>query len=178
MQGPLPLELLSFNHSIQLYRSFIKAIKKKKERKEKLPSLQWAAKKTHSGSNIGGNHLHAKYPGALCTWLIFLPWSKFTNVGACGGLRMGKANGSLRHCRFTMPDKGLRGTRETREEVADVSMARMLGEAVVGSQRPLQDAIHALFLMEWGEELYGTGEEKVHFIQRRKAHSSDVSTPH
>ena len=73
MQGSLPLELLTSNRSIQLYSSFIKAINKKerkkgKEKKEKLPSFQRSAKKTHSGSNIGTDHLHRKYPVTLCTW--------------------------------------------------------------------------------------------------------------
>lgn len=101
MQGPLPPELLSSSYSIQLYRSFIKAIKEKKKRKEKLPSLQWRAEKTHSGSNIVGNHLHAKYRVALCAWSPFLALVQTHQFDASDCLRMMKANRSMRHFRFT-----------------------------------------------------------------------------
>lgn len=70
----------------------------------------------------------------------------------------------MKHFRCTnLLDKGLRDTLERRQEVADMSVVRMLRKAVEGRQDPWGDVkVESLtFLMEREKELCRTGKEKV-----------------
>lgn len=73
---------------------------------------------------------------------------------------MVKPNQSMRHLGYiNLLDKRFRGTCVMREDVAELSMARMLAEVEVGSWPPCSMAkvMFLPFVMESGKEAYRPG---------------------